>query len=72
MCTYMPSYTVRIFVIYVDECYEEMGMRNGRILDSMIKASTYRDKKHSPQRARLGSTGSWLATTDDKNQFIQV
>ena len=49
-----------------------MGMTNSNIRDDMITASSIRDIVHTPQRARLYSTGSWLPARDDMHQFIQV
>ncbi|CAG5117515.1 unnamed protein product [Candidula unifasciata] len=55
-----------------EECIEEMGLKSGRIQNSMITASTYRDENHGPHQARLGSASSWLAAVSDKHQYIQV
>ncbi|XP_041367296.1 uncharacterized protein LOC121381939 [Gigantopelta aegis] len=55
-----------------DACTAEMGMKNHEIRDSMLTASSYRDGRHTPQSARLGSAGAWLAAIDNTQQYIEV
>ena len=47
-------------------------MENHKIRDSMLSASSYRDGRHAPSSARLGSQGAWLAAVDNTQQFLQV
>ncbi|KAK7109139.1 mucin-5B-like [Littorina saxatilis] len=53
-------------------CMENMGMMNGQIRDDMLRASSFRDAAHAPQKARLGGSGSWLPARDDANQYLQI
>ena len=62
----------RLLNCFSDICVENMGMMNGKIRDDMLRASSFRDTAHAPQKARLGGSGSWLPARDDVNQYLQI
>ena len=50
-------------------------MENGKIKDKQIKASsslTRRDENHAAKQGRLNFKGSWSASTNDVNQWLQI
>ena len=61
-----------------------MGMESGEILDEQITASSIWDASHAAHQGRLNfqevykqngdvqKSGSWLAHTNDENQWLQV
>ena len=61
-----------------------MGMESGEILDEQITASSILDASHAAHQGRLNfqevykqngdvqKSGSWLAHTNDENQWLQV
>lgn len=57
---------------------KDLGMRNGKIKDSQISASSEWDHRHGPSNGRLyfqarsGRTGAWSARVNDVHQWIQV
>lgn len=57
---------------------KDLGMRNGKIKDSQISASSEWNRQHGPDNARLyfrahsGRTGAWSAKVNDVHQWIQV
>ena len=65
----------------ITDCYQPLGMEDGRIEDSQITASSYLGnpgRHHGPKNARLNSvqtatdTGGWVAGVQNTNQWIQV
>ncbi|XP_072030012.1 uncharacterized protein [Amphiura filiformis] len=56
----------------------QLGMKDGRIKDSQISASSRYESRHAAVNARLdrpardGSFGAWCAKVNDANQWIQV
>ena len=59
-------------------CQQPVGVEDGRITDSQLKASSEHDSNHGVTNARLnrpaqsGTTGAWSAKTNDANQWIQA
>ena len=55
-----------------------LGMQNGAIQDSQIKASSEWDGNHAAIQGRLhfkaipGKAGSWSARSNDMNQWLQI
>lgn len=55
-----------------------LGMENGQIPDSSITASSMYSNSYRPDQGRLyqqaesGGSGSWLAGTNNNNQWFQV
>ena len=60
------------------ECQKPLGMQNGAIQDSQIKASSEWDDNHAAIQGRLhfkaisGKAGSWSARSNDMNQWLQI
>ncbi|RUS78725.1 hypothetical protein EGW08_013512, partial [Elysia chlorotica] len=54
------------------ECQVEMGLRDRRVHNSMISASSSRDDRHEAHTARLGTRGTWVPAQSDIHQYIQV
>ena len=60
------------------ECQSELGMKNGKIPDSAITATTMLNQYYGPDRARLGQlregsyAGAWIPKTQDIGQWIEV
>ena len=60
------------------ECQTPLGMQNGAIQDSQIKASSEWDGNHAAIQGRLhfkaipGKAGSWSARSNDMNQWLQI
>ncbi|CAB3993826.1 Hypothetical predicted protein [Paramuricea clavata] len=48
------------------------GVRNGRIQDSQITASSIHSARLSTKQGRLNGASSWSARQNDQNQWIQV
>ena len=59
-------------------CLEALGMQNGRIPDSAIKASTEYNGASKASNGRLhfqyrsGRHGAWIAKTNDAFQYLQI
>ena len=59
-------------------CMDGLGMEDpNEIPDSAITASSYYNNNYRPSQGRLyqqyqGGSGSWLAKTNDQNQWLQV
>lgn len=59
-------------------CLQALGMKNKKIPDSSITASSSWSANHGPDRARLDITkegskrGAWSAKKNDKKQWLQV
>ncbi|XP_078347947.1 lactadherin-like [Oculina patagonica] len=60
------------------ECQSDLGMKNGKIPDSAITASSSYSQRYGPERARLGTmqggsyTEAWVSRYLDEGQWIQV
>ena len=59
-------------------CQMQLGMQNGRLPDSVLTASSMLSATYAPGMARLHQTaasgrgGSWIAKTQDHNQWFQI
>ncbi|KAL9955591.1 hypothetical protein ACROYT_G036933 [Oculina patagonica] len=60
------------------ECQSDLGMKNGKIPDSAITASSSYSQHHGPERARLDTVrsgryvGAWIPQSQNGGQWIQV
>ena len=50
----------------------QLGMQNGRLPDSALTASSMLSATYAPRMARLHRGRSWIAKTQDHNQWFQV
>lgn len=55
-----------------ESCIDALEMKNKRIPDKNITASTSKSKDNSPHFARLDSPKAWCSSQDDKLPFIQI
>lgn len=62
----------------VKDCQKPLGMENGTISKKQITASSQWDAHHAPSQGRLHfkqsgvKQGSWSASVNDDNQWLQV
>ena len=60
------------------ECSNALGMKNKKIPDEKISASSQWDSNHAAKQARLhfpggpGIAGSWSSRQNDANQWLQI
>lgn len=84
MSTILKSLHFELFLNFVGfdppklECQSELGMKNGKIPNSAITASSSLNQYYGPERARLDTVksgsyaGAWIPKKQDPGQWIQV
>ena len=68
----------RPFLVFLDRCFVPLGMEDGRIVKSRLRASSMYNRYYGPYNARLQARnygairGGWIARARNTHQWIQV
>ncbi|EDO32327.1 predicted protein, partial [Nematostella vectensis] len=64
---------MRVEIYGCEACGRELGLSNGRVLNTQLTASSHMGDLHRPQYARLKNpTRVWCAALEDTKPFLQV
>lgn len=58
--------------IYSPECTSDLGMRNQKIINGMLSASSERDSSHLAKNARLFSHRAWCSARSEYEKYVEV
>ena len=63
--------TELLLALLLKACMEALGMKDGRIPDSAINASSFVRWVTHPRRVRLNSTSGWIVDYNDTKPWVQ-